>query len=140
MQKNKSVKVKASDGRALAVGLISAIGAMVVMLIISSICIVNECFDLETFGIISLFIQYISVFIGAFAAGALAENSREGVVLVVGSILYLLQLCFALLLFDGIKHSFWVNLLITAIAVVSAALILSRGKINAKSRSIRKRR
>ena len=140
MQKNKSVKVRVSDGRALAIGLISAIGSMIVMLIVSAICIVNEYFALESFGIISLFIQYISVFIGAFTAGMLAKSSREGMVLVVGSVLYLLQLCCALLFFDGIKYSFWANFLISAVAIVSAILVLSRQKVNTKNRSIRKRR
>lgn len=140
MQKHKSTKVRASDGRALVLGLVSAVVTMVIMLITSVICITNEYFTLDAFEIVSLFIQFICVFVGCFIAGALVKENRERMVLLVTSILYLLQLCSAILFFDGIENTFWVNLLIAVLATIANILILRQQKSKSKGRTIMRRR
>lgn len=140
MQKHKSAKARSSDGRALVLGLGSAAIVMILMLIASAICIINEYLTLDSIGLVSLIIQFVCVSVGTFTAGMLVKDNRERMILVVSSILYLLQLCCALLFFDEIKNTFWVNLLITALAAISTMLILCRRKAKTKNGSIIKRR
>ena len=139
MQKHKSARAGSTDARAFVLGLCSSIALMVLMLLASVICITNEYLTLDAFKITSLFIQFICVFIGCFMAGAMAKENKQRVILLVCSVAYLLQLCSAILLFDGITSMFGGYFLISAFAGFLNLLILRRRK-ESKSRPSRKRR
>ena len=120
MKKLKRTAAKATMLTSCIVGVVAAVGIACLLALIFAICIMNEYFSVETIR----YFAFISQFVGVFATAA-------GLVL--------LEMCGALLFFDGISGTVIVSLVMAGLGAGAAIYLGNRGKRTPVATKRRKR-
>lgn len=139
MQKRKTGNKTISDIWAIMIGLGAAILTMLVMMTVSAIFISNEYHSLEIFVYLAPFIQFLCAFVGASTAGKLTVKHVERTTLLAGAVLFVLQVCLALMIYDGVTNSLWVHFIVTVLGAVSGLLLVRRKNGSSKNKARRHR-
>ncbi len=133
------MKPKKSDGRntmVIACGIGTSLCAIIVIVLVllTSVLIQNEYIGNEASTYLGPMIQFIGVFLGALVAGKYTIQNKELTCIITGAVFLVLQLCAAMLFFDGIKSGALFGVVSVALAVLSAALVYIRTKSRGRNR------
>lgn len=120
--------------QAVGMGLLVAVVVMVLLIVISTVCISNEYFDLELSWAPAIVIQYFACLIGTVVSGKSAKEDRSKAVLLTALMLIVLEFCMALVLFEGIAVSFLYLFLATVTAAMCSMLLCRTKRNRGKSR------
>ena len=137
--RKRNVGNQGVDFKALTIGLGVGFGTMLLLLIVSVICITNEYFSINSFNITAPIIQFLCVILESVVIGKLSHSKAENSMMLGGGMFYLLQVCFALLFFEGLTGTFWVQTIVTLLAIGCGMLVVRSGKSTNRSRGHRKR-
>ena len=138
--RNRNVSNQGVDFKALAIGLGVGYSTALLLLVVSVICISNEYFSMNSFNIIAPIIQFLCVALESLVIGKLTHSKAESSILLGGGIFYLLQLCLALLFFEGLTGAFWPQIVATVLACGCGVLVVRTGKSTYRRRDYRKLR
>lgn len=128
MKSIKKTAGKTSILTSCAIGVLVAFGIMCLFALISAICISNEYSSVNAIPYFAFFAQFVGVLLGCVLTGKLATDQKTLACLITVCGLLFLQLCSALLFFDGISGSVVGGLIVSALGTLVAILIGNRDK------------
>lgn len=123
-----------SEIRAIGIGVLAEVLLMLLLLGMYAICISNEYFSINAIGCLVVGAQFVSSLFGQMAAVKSRKDGAIRVICVVGAVLCVLQLCLALVVFDGLSVLYLYLLLATVAATASGILLSKKRKSGVKSR------
>lgn len=138
MQKANVFKTGLPNVWVLCIGASITIITMLILSIISAICIVNEYFAINTIPYIAILIQFLGTFLGTVFAGKNINSQKVMACAVTGGTCYILQLCFAMLFYNGISRDFWIGFMATSAGIICAILLSTKEKKRSDSKRKRK--
>lgn len=139
MLKTKNLRINKSLITTSVIGGIVTFAVNILLILGAALCISNEYFNAKDIQFVAPIIQFISAFIGIMVAGKSAKESPVMSCLLTGCGCFILELCIALLFFDGISNGFWGGLIATTFAVLIALYLCNKNKKRSISRKKRTR-
>lgn len=126
-KKIKDVRV-VSNYKTIIIGAGTGIAISVAISAILAIFILNEYFEITSAVYFPLVVQFISSFVGALVAGKGAGERITGPCAIASALTLTLQICFGVLLFDGVAGNILWGALGCLIGFIAAISICKRPK------------
>lgn len=132
-------KKKVSYVMGTTVGVIACLILWLASSAILTSLILNETFNISSFGWAMPIMQAIITFLGGMLAGALVSEKRCMVSVICGGVYLVIMICVAVLFADGVSQNFWLGTLCSAAGCAGASLIHMQIKNPSRSRRRGKR-
>ena len=139
MKKLKRTAAKATMLTSCIVGVVAAVGIACLLALIFAICIMNEYFSVETIRYFAFISQFVGVFAGCVLSWNMASDRKMIACFATAAGLVLLEMCGALLFFDGISGTVIVSLVMAGLGAGAAIYLGNRGKRTPVATKRRKR-
>lgn len=139
MQKTNKHRLKLSVLPACGLSMALTLISMMLLTLIFALCIDNEYFDSNTTRYFSPAIQFISMLIGLTMGGKFAGEKDAVTCIASGGVYFVIQICCAMLLFDGVTGGVWFGAIAALAAIMCAIIILNGGKKRSGSKKKRNR-
>ena len=139
MQKLKKTSEGSSMMISSGIGLILMACISMILVLVSAVFINNEYFTVSSIRYLAVAIQFLSVLVGAFAAGKIANQKKAMACLISAGGFLLLQICCGMLFFEGISSGVAWGLIATAVAAVCDIFLCGSSKMRSGSKRKRNR-
>ena len=126
-KKTKDVRV-ISDYKKIMIGAGIGMAASILLSAVLAIFINNQYLQIKSTAYFPIVVQFMSVFIGAYIAGRGVGENVIATCSVTSLVIFVVQICLGVLLFDGISGNFLWGVLGCVGGMIAAILVCKRPK------------
>ncbi len=126
-KKTKDVRV-ISDYKKIMIGAGIGMATSILLSAVLAIFINNQYLQIKSAAYFPIVVQFVSVFIGAYIAGRGAGENAIATCTVTSLVIFVVQICLGVLLFDGISGNLLWGVLGCVGGMIAAILVCKRPK------------